>query len=64
MVFTATDGSHVEETLPFIHVLWNPIPRTEEDRKILSTFPALLGLDVVRRFTLRFKEKNFAYLER
>jgi len=63
LIFTAMDGSSVEEELPFIHVLWNPVVRSEEDRKILSTFPCLLGLDVIRRFTLRFGEENFAYLE-
>jgi hypothetical protein len=63
LIFTATDGSPIEEKLPFIHVLWNPVPRNEEDRKILSTIPALLGLDILRRFTLTFKERNFAYLE-
>jgi hypothetical protein len=64
LIFTATDGSAVEEKLQFVHVLRNPVARNDEDRKILATFPCLLGLDIIRRFTLRFAEKNFAYLER
>jgi hypothetical protein len=64
LIFNATDGTTIEEKLQFIHVLTNPVVRTEEDRKILATFPCLLGLDVIRRFTLRFTEKHFAYLER
>ncbi len=64
LVFNATDGSPVEEALQFVHVLRGPAPRGEEERKMLATFPCILGLDVIRRFTLRFEEKNFAYLER
>lgn len=64
IIFTATDGSTVEEKLQFVHVLKDPPTRDEQDRKILATFPCLLGLDVIRRFNLRFTEKNFAYLER
>ncbi len=64
LVFTATDNSPVEEKLQFVHVLRDPVARNEEERKVLATFPCLLGLDIIRRFTLRFGEKNFAYLER
>lgn len=64
LIFNATDGNTVEEKLQFVHVLRNPVVRNEEDRKILATFPCLLGLDIIRRFTLRFTEKPFAYLER
>jgi len=64
LAFNATNGTSVEEELQFVHVLRNPPARDEEDRKILATFPCLLGLDIVRRFTLRFPEKHFAYLER
>lgn len=64
LVFTATDGSPVEQSLQFVHVLRDPPVRGEEERKILATFPCLLGLDIIRQFTLRFEEKNFAYLER
>ncbi len=64
LIFTATEGSSVEEGLQFVHVLRDPQVRGEEERKILATLPCLLGLDVIRRFALRFEEKNFAYLER
>jgi len=63
LVFTATNGT-TEEPLQFVHVLKNPLTRDEEERKMLATFPCLLGLDIIRRFSLRFGEKNFAYLER
>lgn len=64
LIFTATDGTAVEEKLQFVHVLRNPLVTNEEDKKILETFPCLLGLEVIRRFTLRFEEKNWAYFER
>jgi hypothetical protein len=64
LVFTAADQTPVEEKLQFVHVLKSPSLVNEEDRKMLETFPCLLGLDVIRRFTLRFGEKNWAYLER
>lgn len=64
LVFTATDGATVDEDLQFVHVLKNPVTRDPEELKMLTTFPCLLGLDVIRRFTLRFGEKHFAYLER
>lgn len=63
LVFTTTDGSSLEESPQFVQVLKNPIPRDEEERKKLEALPSLLGLDIIRRFTLRF-EKNLAYLER
>jgi len=64
LVFTATDNSSVEEQLQFVHVLRDPPTRNEDERKILATLPCILGLDIIRRFTLRFEEKNFAYFER
>ena len=64
LIFTATDNSPIEEKLQSVHVLRDPVPRNEEERNILRTLPCLLGLDIIRRFTLRFEEKNFAYLER
>lgn len=64
LIFTTMDNSTVEESVQFVHVLRDPPIQGEENRKILATFPCLLGLDIVRRFTLRFEEKNFAYLER
>jgi hypothetical protein len=64
LIFTATDNSPVEEQLQSVHVLRDPVPRSQQERDILAATPCLLGLDVIRRFTLRFEEKNFAYLER
>jgi hypothetical protein len=64
LIFTATDNSPVEENVQFVHVLRDPPVGGEEQRKMLATFPCLLGLDILKRFTLRFEEKNFAYLER
>jgi hypothetical protein len=64
LIFTATDQSPVEEKLQFVHVLRNPAPRNEEERKTFELLPGLLGLDIIRRFTLKFDEKNFAYFER
>lgn len=64
LIFTATDNSPIEEKLQYVHVLRDPVVRNQEERNILRTLPCLLGLDIIRRFTLRFEEKNFAYLER
>ncbi|MGA2239152.1 MAG: hypothetical protein ABSG74_08065 [Candidatus Bathyarchaeia archaeon] len=64
LIFTGTDNLPVEEKLQSVHVLRNPPARNEEERNILRTIPCLLGLDIIRRFTLRFEEKNFAYFER
>jgi len=64
LVFTGTDNLPIEEKLQSVVVLRDPVVRSEEERNILRTFPCLLGLDIIRRFTLKFEEKNFAYLER
>ncbi len=64
LIFTATDNSAVEEQLQSVHVLRDPVPRNQQERDILAATPCLLGLDIIRRFTLKFEEKNFAYLER
>jgi len=64
LIFRATDNSSVEEKLQSVVVLRDPVICSEEERNILRTFPCILGLDIIRRFTLRFEEKNFAYLER
>jgi hypothetical protein len=63
LVFKAADGTTVEEKLPHVRILKNPIPRNEEERKTLESIPDLLGLDVIRRFNLRF-DKHLFYLER
>ena len=64
LIFTGTDNSSVEEKLQSVVVLRDPVICSDEERNILRTFPCILGLDIIRRFTLRFEEKNFAYLER
>ena len=64
LILTGTDNSSVEEKLQSVVVLRDPVICSEEERNILRTFPCILGLDIIRRFTLRFEEKNFAYLER
>jgi hypothetical protein len=63
IVFTTTDRRAHEEKLPFIRILKYPKPRSEEERKIMEQTPDLLGLDVLRRFTIKF-ERNLLYLER
>jgi predicted aspartyl protease len=62
LIFTTVDGRRHEESLPFVWILKNPVPRNEDERKALEQIPDLLGLDVIRRFTLRF-DKNLVYLE-
>jgi hypothetical protein len=63
LIFNATDGKPIEEKLPFIIIMKTPPPRNEQERKAMETVPNLLGLDVIRRFKIRF-ERHMAYLER
>lgn len=63
LVFAATDGSPVEEPLQFIIVMKFPKPRNEEERKAMELIPDLIGLDVIRRYSLSF-EKNLIYFDK
>jgi hypothetical protein len=40
-----------------------PKPRSEQERKAMELIPDLLGLDVMKRYSLSF-EKNFMYLDK
>jgi hypothetical protein len=63
LVFMTVDGTPVEEKLPFVRILKNPVPRNNEEQKALEAIPDLLGLDVIWRFNIRF-DKHMMYLER
>jgi hypothetical protein len=63
LVFSGTDGSSVEENLQFVLVMKFPKPRSEQERKAMELIPDLLGLDVMKRYSLSF-EKNFMYLDK
>lgn len=63
LVFTDTDGNPVEEKLQVVSVMKLPKPRDEDERKALELIPDLIGLDVIRRYSIRF-EKNLMFLEK
>lgn len=63
LIFTTVNGKEVKESLPFVRILKNPPPRNMEEVKAFELIPNLLGLDIIRRFTLRF-ENQFIFLER
>ena len=63
LIFRAVDGTEVGEEIHGVHILENPPPRSEQERKTFDTIPNLLGLDVIRRYGLRF-DKNAVWLER
>lgn len=61
LIFEDIDQAEVIENLPFIDIF---IPRNEEERMSLENTPNLLGLDIITRYTLRFYENEFLFLER
>jgi hypothetical protein len=63
LVFSSTNGEEIEEKLNCVHILENPPPRSDKDIKAYEAIPNLLGLDVLRNYTIHFK-KNNVYLEK
>ena len=57
LVFRVSGGSYHIERLPVVTVLRHE-PRSDEELRIVDQCPSLLGIDLLRKYTVRFTRKS------